>query len=58
MKEVKKKSICDNCIHWSKAWDSKEAYEYEYCNITYDEEKLKYKKDCNDYEPTLEYALD
>ena len=50
MKEVKRKSICDNCIHWSSAWDDLEKVEYEYCNITYDTEKLKYKTDCNDHE--------
>lgn len=50
MKEVKRKSICDNCIHWSSAWDDLEKAEYEYCNLTYDTEKLKYKTDCNDHE--------
>ena len=50
MKDVKNKSICDTCIHWNSAWDDLEKVEYEYCNITYDEEKLKYKTECNDYE--------
>ena len=58
MKEIKKISICDNCSHWSTGWDDKEDRYYEYCNITLDEEKLKYKKDCNEFYPTLEYALD
>ena len=50
MKEVKRKSICDNCIHWNSRVDDVDNKEYEYCNLTYDTEKLKYKTDCNDYE--------
>jgi hypothetical protein len=50
MKELKKISICEKCIHWSTGWDDENETEYEYCNITYDEEKLKYSENCNDFE--------
>ena len=50
MKEVKRKSTCDRCKHWFKIWDDINNEDYEYCTITNDTEKLKYKKECDEYE--------
>lgn len=53
MKEVKKKSICDNCIHWTHYYALNPTHDTYYCNLTYDTEKLKYKADCNNFEERI-----